>query len=87
MLHSLRMQAGLLVRGAANPLQTLRQLRNPSMKRGFYSFLRQATTEVRFRGFVIPKGWAIRVCTQESHRDPTLRQCVTPTTRHSPISR
>jgi cytochrome P450 len=34
--------------------------------------LRQTTTEIRFRGFVIPKGWAIRVCTQESHRDPEL---------------
>ena len=38
MLHSLRMQAGLLVRAAASPVQTSRQLHNPSMRRGFHAY-------------------------------------------------
>lgn len=30
--------------------------------------MRRATQEIRFNGFVIPKGWQLRICVRESHR-------------------
>ena len=30
--------------------------------------MRRATQEIRFNGFVIPRGWQLRICVRESHR-------------------
>ena len=29
-----------------------------------------ATADIRFRGWTIPKGWGVRICLREPHRDP-----------------
>ena len=34
--------------------------------------LRIATEDLDFEGFTIPRGWVVRVCVQESHRDPEV---------------
>jgi cytochrome P450 len=34
--------------------------------------VRRATADIAFRGFVIPRGWLVRVCVYESHRDPAV---------------
>lgn len=34
--------------------------------------LRRASREIRWQGFVIPKGWRVRICVRESHRDPMV---------------
>jgi cytochrome P450 len=34
--------------------------------------LRQATRDISWQGFVIPRGWRVRVCVRENHRDPGL---------------
>ena len=34
--------------------------------------VRRATADIAFRGFVIPRGWLVRVCVRESHRDPAV---------------
>ena len=31
---------------------------------------RRTTREIRWQGFVIPRGWHVRVCVRENHRDP-----------------
>jgi cytochrome P450 len=33
---------------------------------------RAAHADVHFAGFLIPKGWLVRVCVRESHRDPAV---------------
>ena len=33
---------------------------------------RVATREIEHRGFVIPRGWLVRLCVRESHRDPAV---------------
>ncbi len=33
---------------------------------------RSTTRDVAWRGFVIPKGWLVRLCVRESHRDPEV---------------
>ena len=33
---------------------------------------RKVQDEIRFRGFVIPQGWLVRICIREGHRDPAL---------------
>ena len=33
---------------------------------------RAAHADVHFAGFLIPRGWLVRVCVRESHRDPTV---------------
>ncbi len=32
--------------------------------------VRRTTADIRFRGFLLPKGWRIRICIREGHRDP-----------------
>ena len=32
--------------------------------------MRKATTDIRFAGWTIPKGWGVRICLREPHRDP-----------------
>jgi cytochrome P450 len=32
--------------------------------------MRTATAEIRFAGWTIPKGWGVRICLREPHRDP-----------------
>jgi len=34
--------------------------------------VRRALTDIRYAGFVIPRGWLVRVCVRESHRDPEV---------------
>ena len=34
--------------------------------------MRQPLEDLTWQGFVIPRGWQIRICVRESHRDPTL---------------
>ncbi|CAN5769429.1 hypothetical protein BH24CHL5_BH24CHL5_04560 [soil metagenome] len=33
---------------------------------------RRTTREIRWQGFVIPRGWRVRICVRENHRDPSL---------------
>ena len=33
---------------------------------------RSATGDIRFGGYLIPKGWLVRLCIRESHRDPAV---------------
>ncbi|MGE3295142.1 MAG: cytochrome P450 [Geminicoccaceae bacterium] len=32
--------------------------------------MRKATADIRFAGWTIPKGWGVRICLREPHRDP-----------------
>ena len=34
--------------------------------------LRRTTDEIRWQGFTIPRGWRVRICVRESHRDPAV---------------
>jgi cytochrome P450 len=34
--------------------------------------MRQALEDLTWKGFVIPRGWQIRICVRESHRDPNI---------------
>jgi len=34
--------------------------------------LRRATDDIRWQGFTIPRGWRVRICVRESHRDPSV---------------
>jgi len=34
--------------------------------------MRQALEDLTWQGFVIPRGWQIRICVRESHRDPSI---------------
>jgi cytochrome P450 len=36
------------------------------------SILRQTTRDISWQGYVIPRGWRVRVCVRESHRDQRL---------------
>ena len=33
---------------------------------------RQALEDIEWKGFLIPKGWIVRICLAEAHRDPTV---------------
>ena len=33
---------------------------------------REATADIDFNGFTIPRGWLVRICIREGHRDPAL---------------
>lgn len=33
---------------------------------------RKASSEISFGGFVVPKGWLVRVCIRDGHRDPAI---------------
>ncbi len=44
-------------------METLRQEQSEYISR-------RANREIRWQGYVIPRGWGVRVCVRENHRDP-----------------
>ena len=53
------------------PLSTRVVMETLRLEQSEYLY-RETTRRIEHRGVVIPKGWLVRLCTRESHRDPTV---------------
>jgi cytochrome P450 len=61
------------VRAEEPPSGLARRIAQETLRLEQSEFLtRRATTDIHWQGYVIPKGWRVRVCVRESHRSPEI---------------
>lgn len=61
------------VRAEEPPSGLARRIAQETLRLEQSEFLtRRATEEIEWNGYVIPKGWRVRVCVRESHRSPEI---------------